>query len=64
MAAPDDPLLLTALLDVSHALAAKDIRTALPRVLEILADAFAAVGGAITLLDAGTGAQLFGGCTS
>ncbi|MDR3671129.1 MAG: sigma 54-interacting transcriptional regulator [Holophaga sp.] len=56
MAAPDDPLLLTALLDVSFALAARDIRTALPRVLEILADAFGALGGAITLLDAGSGA--------
>jgi Nif-specific regulatory protein len=56
MAAPDDPLLLTALLDVSFALAAKDIRTALPRVLEILADAFGAVGGVITLLDSATGA--------
>jgi len=56
MAAPDDPLLLTALLDVSFALAAKDIRSALPRVLEILADAFGAQGGVITLLDGATGA--------
>jgi Nif-specific regulatory protein len=56
MAAPDDPLLLTALLDVSHALGAKDIRTALPRVLEILAEAFRAQGGVIALMDPDTGA--------
>jgi len=55
MATPDDSPHLTALLDVSHALAAKDIRSALPGVLEILAEAFGALGGAITLLDAKTG---------
>ena len=56
MATVNDPLLLSALLEVCHALAARDIRAALPRVLEILAEAFGAPGGVITLLDAGTGA--------
>jgi Nif-specific regulatory protein len=47
---------LTTLLEVSLALAARDIRTALPQVLEILTEAFAARSGAIALLDPETGA--------
>jgi len=55
MAAPDDPLHLTSLLGVSQALSAKDIRTSLPRVLEILVEAFGALSGAIALADPETG---------
>ena len=55
MAAPEDPLHLTSLLGVSQALSARDIRTSLPRVMEILVEAFGAVSGAITLMDAETG---------
>ena len=56
MVITDDSLQLTCLLDVSLALAAKDIRTSLPRILEILVEAFGALTGAITLADAKTGA--------
>jgi Nif-specific regulatory protein len=56
MAALDDTPDLTTLLAVSQALAVPDIRTALPRVLEVLAEAFQAVSGAITLQDPATGA--------
>jgi len=55
MAAPEDPLHLTSLLGVSQALSARDIRTSLPRVMEILVEAFGAVSGAIALMDAETG---------
>jgi Nif-specific regulatory protein len=55
MTAPDDPLLLTSLLEVSKALAARDIRASLPQVLAILAEAFGARSGAITLADPETG---------
>ena len=49
MSVPDDSLHLTSLLGVSQALSAKDIRTSLPRVLEILVEDFGALNGAITL---------------
>ena len=55
MTAQDDALHLTSLLELSLALAARDIRTSLPRVLEILAEAYGALSGAITLLDPETG---------
>ena len=51
MATSEDALQLSALLELSHALAASDIRSALPRVLEILAEAFGALNGAILLAD-------------
>jgi Nif-specific regulatory protein len=51
VATSDDALLLSPLLEVSHALAASDIRAALPRVLEILAEAFGALNGAVFLAD-------------
>jgi Nif-specific regulatory protein len=56
MASPDDPLHLATLLDVSLALASRDIRSSLPKVLEILAEAFEARSGAITLQNPETGA--------
>ena len=56
MAVFDDPLHLTTLLEVSLALASRDIRSSLPRVLEILGEAFDAESGAITLHDTETGA--------
>ena len=55
MTAPEDALHLASLLELSLALAARDIRTALPRVLEILAEAYGALSGAITLLTPDTG---------
>ena len=51
----EDPLHLNPLLDLSLALASSDIRTSLPRVLEILQEAFNGVSGAITLLDPESG---------
>jgi len=51
MPASEDALQLSPLLELSHALAASDIRSALPRVLEILAEAFGALNGAILLAD-------------
>jgi len=51
MATSEDTLRLSPLLELSHALAASDIRAALPRVLEILAEAFGALNGAILLAD-------------
>ena len=51
MSTSEEALLLAPLLELSHALAASDIRSALPRVLEILADAFGALNGAILLAD-------------
>jgi Nif-specific regulatory protein len=51
MPTSDDTQHLSSLLGVSQALSTKDIRTSLPRVLEILAEAFNAQSGAITLLD-------------
>ena len=55
MATQDDALHLSSLLELSLALAARDIRTSLPRVLEILAEAYQALSGAITLLDPDSG---------
>ena len=55
MSVPDDSLHLTSLLGVSQALSARDIRTSLPRVLEILVEAFGALNGAITLQDPDSG---------
>jgi Nif-specific regulatory protein len=51
MAASEDALRLSPLLELSHALAASDIRASLPRALEILAEAFGALNGAILLAD-------------
>ncbi|WP_243303603.1 sigma-54 interaction domain-containing protein [Geothrix oryzisoli] len=51
MAASEDALHLSPLLELSQALAASDIRASLPRVLEILAEAFGALNGAILLAD-------------
>jgi Nif-specific regulatory protein len=51
MTKSEDALRLSPLLEVSHALAASDIRSSFPRVLEILAEAFGAVNGAILLAD-------------
>jgi Nif-specific regulatory protein len=51
MATSGDTLQLSPLLDVSHALEASDIRSSLPRVLEILAEAHGALNGAILLAD-------------
>jgi Nif-specific regulatory protein len=51
MSASEDALRLSPLLELSLALAATDIRAALPRVLEILAEAFGALNGAILLAD-------------
>jgi Nif-specific regulatory protein len=51
MATSEDALQLSPLLELSHALAASDIRSALPKVLEILAEAFGALNGAILLAD-------------
>ena len=51
MAASEDALRLSPLLELSQALAASDIRAALPKVLEILAEAFGALNGAILLAD-------------
>ncbi len=47
----DEALRLSPLLDLSQALGATDCRSALPRVLEILAEAFGALNGAILLAD-------------
>ena len=47
----EDALLLSPLLELSHALAASDLRSALPRALEILSEAFGALNGAILLAD-------------
>jgi len=51
MTASEDALLLSPLVELSHALAAPDIRSALPRALEILSEAFGALNGAILLAD-------------
>ncbi len=51
MPSPEDALSLSPLLELSQALATSDIRAALPRVLEILAEAFGALNGAILLAD-------------
>jgi Nif-specific regulatory protein len=51
MAVPEDALRLSPLLELSQALAAADMKTALPRVLEILSEAFGALNGAILLAD-------------
>ena len=51
MATLEDPSKLTPLVELSQALATSDIRAVLPRVLEILAEAFGAVSGAITLAE-------------
>jgi Nif-specific regulatory protein len=51
MATSEDALRLSPLLELSHALAASDIRASLPRALEILAEAFGALNGAILLAD-------------
>jgi Nif-specific regulatory protein len=51
MAASEDALRLSPLLELSHALAASDIRASLPRALEILAETFGALNGAILLAD-------------
>jgi Nif-specific regulatory protein len=51
MAHSEDALRLTPLLDLSQALAASEIRPALPRALEILSEAFGALNGAILLAD-------------
>ncbi|HEY3401322.1 MAG TPA: sigma 54-interacting transcriptional regulator [Geothrix sp.] len=51
MAASEDALHLSPLLELSQALASSDIRASLPRVLEILAEAFGALNGAILLAD-------------
>ncbi|HEX7554380.1 MAG TPA: hypothetical protein VF378_12575, partial [Geothrix sp.] len=51
MAASEDALRLSPLLELSHALAASDIRASLPHALEILAEAFGALNGAILLAD-------------
>ncbi len=56
MATPEDPSKLTPLVELSQALATSDIRSVLPRVLEILAEAFGAVSGAITLAEEESGA--------
>jgi len=55
MADPEGALHLASLLDLSVALAAPEIRTSLPRVLEILQEAFHAVTGAIALQDPASG---------
>jgi Nif-specific regulatory protein len=51
MTISEDALRLSPLLELSHALATSDIRSALPRALEILAEAFGALNGAILLAD-------------
>jgi len=51
MSPSEEALRLLPLLELSHALAASDIRAALPRVLEILAEAFGALNGAIMLAE-------------
>ena len=51
MTPSEDALLLSPLLELSHALAASEIRASLPRVLEILSEAFGALNGAILLAD-------------
>jgi Nif-specific regulatory protein len=51
MATSEDALHLSPLLELSHALAASDLRSSLPRVLEILSEAFGALNGAILLAD-------------
>ena len=56
MVITEEALHLTSLLEVSLALAARDIRTSLPRILEIMVEAFGALSGSITLVDAKTGA--------
>jgi Nif-specific regulatory protein len=47
----EEALRLSSLLELSQALAAADLRSALPRALEILSDAFGALNGAILLAD-------------
>jgi Nif-specific regulatory protein len=47
MPVPDDSQKLLPLLELSHALATTDIRASLPKVLEILANSFDAVNGAV-----------------
>ncbi len=51
MALQDDPLQLSMMLEVSVALGTLDFRVSLPRVLDVLAEAFAARTGMVTLLD-------------
>jgi Nif-specific regulatory protein len=51
VAIPADTSKLSPLVALSQALATSDIRAALPRVLEILAEAFGALSGAIMLMD-------------
>ena len=59
MATPDNPSKLVPLVEVSQALATSDIRAALPRVLEILAEAFGAISGAVMLVEeAGGGLRM------
>ena len=55
MANPEDPRNLTPLVELSQALSTSDIRAALPRVLEILAEAFGALSGAIMLAEEESG---------
>ena len=49
MATREDPGKLAPLVELSQALATSDIRAALPRMLEILAEAFGAISGAVML---------------
>ncbi len=56
MATRDDASKLSPLVEVSQALATSDIRAALPRVLEILAEAFEALSGVIMLAEEEGGA--------
>jgi len=59
MAAKKDPAKLAPLVELSRALATSDLRAALPLALEILAEAFGALSGAILLADeAGGGARI------
>ncbi len=51
MATPADPSKLSPLVELSRALATSDIRAALPQVLEILAETFGAISGAVMLLE-------------
>ena len=55
MANPEDPRNLTPLVELSQALSTSDIRAALPRVLEILAEAFGALSGVIMLAEEESG---------
>ena len=59
MATQEDPSKLAPLVELSEALSTSDIRAALPRVLEILAEAFGAISGVLMLVEeGGTGLRM------